>query len=222
MSTVYTILLWENLILKGEKYMYLDKFKIKNFRSILDSGFIETKNITSLIGENESGKTNVLLPLWKLNPVTISSDSKLKLIDDYPRKKYNDIYNADPNSDLKTQKFIEAEFVLSDQDKEFIEREFGINVDSILLSRDYNNQLYIELHDNGENSYYKQLNEISQNISAIIKKFEKEQDNNELCTDLKNLESNISKENIDKLSADLKKNNNDKCKKNSNVFGKLL
>lgn len=66
--------------------MYLDKFKIKNFRSILDSGFIETKNITSLIGENESGKTNVLLPLWKLNPVTISSDSKLKLIDDYPRK----------------------------------------------------------------------------------------------------------------------------------------
>lgn len=193
--------------------MYLDKFKIKNFRSILDSGFIETKNITSLIGENESGKTNVLLPLWKLNPVTISSDSKLKLIDDYPRKKYNDIYNADPNSDLKTQKFIEAEFVLSDQDKEFIEREFGINVDSILLSRDYNNQLYIELHDNGENSYYKQLNEISQNISAIIKKFEKEQDNNELCTDLKNLESNISKENIDKLSADLKKNNNDKCKK---------
>ena len=32
------------------------------------SGWIEVDNVTSLIGTNESGKTNLLLPLWKLNP----------------------------------------------------------------------------------------------------------------------------------------------------------
>lgn len=48
--------------------MKLLKFRVTEFRSVLDSGWIEVENITALIGTNESGKTNILLPLWKLNP----------------------------------------------------------------------------------------------------------------------------------------------------------
>ena len=44
--------------------MKLTKFKVTNFRSVDDSGWIEADAVTALIGVNESGKTNLLLPLW--------------------------------------------------------------------------------------------------------------------------------------------------------------
>lgn len=48
--------------------MILDSFRVTEFRSVQDSGWIDAEQITALIGTNESGKTNILLPLWKLNP----------------------------------------------------------------------------------------------------------------------------------------------------------
>lgn len=48
--------------------MILKSFRIKNFRSIKDSGKCYlSPNITVLAGKNESGKTNVLEALEKLN-----------------------------------------------------------------------------------------------------------------------------------------------------------
>ena len=48
--------------------MQLSSFRVTEFRSVQDSGWIDVEQITALIGTNESGKTNILLPLWKLNP----------------------------------------------------------------------------------------------------------------------------------------------------------
>jgi ABC-type branched-subunit amino acid transport system ATPase component len=48
--------------------MRLIRYKVTNFRSVEDSGWIETDRVTALIGVNESGKTNLLIPLWKFNP----------------------------------------------------------------------------------------------------------------------------------------------------------
>ncbi len=48
--------------------MKLVKYQVTNFRSVEDSGWIDVSDVTALIGENEAGKTNLLLPLWKLNP----------------------------------------------------------------------------------------------------------------------------------------------------------
>lgn len=42
-----------------QEMMKLLKFRVKNFRSVDDSGWIEVDNVTSLIGTNESGKTNL-------------------------------------------------------------------------------------------------------------------------------------------------------------------
>ncbi len=59
--------------------MLLTKFRVTEFRSVQDSGWIDAEQVTALIGTNESGKTNVMLPLWKLNP---AEDGKIDLQDD--------------------------------------------------------------------------------------------------------------------------------------------
>lgn len=64
--------------------MDLIKFKVTEFRSVVDSGWIDVEDITAFIGTNESGKTNILLPLWKLNPVI---GGQIELMDDLPRDK---------------------------------------------------------------------------------------------------------------------------------------
>jgi predicted ATP-dependent endonuclease of OLD family len=62
------------------------RFRVTKFRSVDDSGWIEVDNVAALIGTNESGKTNILLPLWKLNP---AKEGAIHPTSDYPRKNYN-------------------------------------------------------------------------------------------------------------------------------------
>ncbi len=56
--------------------MKLEAFRIKNFRSIVDTGWqnISPDNITCLIGQNESGKTSVLEGLKVFYTGIISED----------------------------------------------------------------------------------------------------------------------------------------------------
>ena len=86
--------------------MQLLAFKVTNFRSVKDSGWIEASEITALIGTNESGKTNLLLPLWKLNP---AKEGEIKLLSDAPRKDYN-AYRIMKDKPI----FIRARFQLSE------------------------------------------------------------------------------------------------------------
>jgi energy-coupling factor transporter ATP-binding protein EcfA2 len=65
--------------------MQLTKFKVTDFRSVHDSEWIETEQVTALIGVNESGKTNLLLPLWKLNP---AREGEIKPTSDFPKAHY--------------------------------------------------------------------------------------------------------------------------------------
>ena len=60
-------------------------FRIQNFRSILDSGWIDVDDIAAIVGKNESGKTSLLKALWKFNPY---NDSEAYVIDrEFPRGK---------------------------------------------------------------------------------------------------------------------------------------
>lgn len=74
--------------------MRLVRYKVNNFRSVKDSGWIEAGGVTGLIGVNESGKTNLLLPLWKLNP---ARDGGIQPTSDYPKRMFGDI-RANPSS----------------------------------------------------------------------------------------------------------------------------
>lgn len=86
--------------------MQLTAFRVTNFRSVRDSGWIDASEITALIGTNESGKTNLLLPLWKLNP---AKEGEIKLLADAPRKDYNAYRVME-----KKPVFIRARFVLAE------------------------------------------------------------------------------------------------------------
>lgn len=83
--------------------MKLTQFRVTNFRSVSDSGWLDTDDVTALIGVNESGKTNLLLPLWKLKP---AQDGEIKPTSDYPKTMFGEIRNAPGD-----YHFIEAEFI---------------------------------------------------------------------------------------------------------------
>lgn len=78
------------------------RYRVTNFRSVKDSDWLDLGRITALVGVNESGKTNLLLPLWKLNPV---ADGLLDPVSDYPKAMFAEIRNA-PDA----YRFILAEF----------------------------------------------------------------------------------------------------------------
>lgn len=82
--------------------MKLKRFKVTDFRSVKDSGWIEVDDVAALIGTNESGKTNLLLPLWKLNP---AKGGEINTTADYPRKHYVDFRNAEPQPTFITAIF---------------------------------------------------------------------------------------------------------------------
>lgn len=66
--------------------MTLKRFRVMNFRSIMDSGWIDCDDVTSLVGINEAGKSNVILALWKLHPVR---DGEIDALHDMPTKEYS-------------------------------------------------------------------------------------------------------------------------------------
>jgi predicted ATPase len=118
--------------------MKLIGFRVTNFRSVDDSGWIEIGDVTSLIGTNESGKTNLLLPLWKLNP---AKNGEIKPTADYPRKRYNEIR-------LMNEKpvFIEARFELPNSLATKIAQLTGSTAEEVKITaveRDFSGQYRI-------------------------------------------------------------------------------
>ncbi len=82
--------------------MKLSRFRVTNFRSVADSGWIDVDDVTALIGINESGKSNLLLALWKLKP---ANEGEIHLTSDCPRQLFTEIRH-DPSD----YAFIDAEF----------------------------------------------------------------------------------------------------------------
>ena len=65
--------------------MKLVSFRVQNFRSISDSGDITVAKLTSLVGRNEAGKSNLLLALQTLNPP--GGSTALSAIKNFPRQR---------------------------------------------------------------------------------------------------------------------------------------
>ncbi len=87
--------------------MKLLKFKVTNFRSVKDSGWIELDDVTALIGVNESGKSNLLLPLWKLKP---AREGVLHPTSDYPKSLFTAIREAPKDFAFISALFETAEY----------------------------------------------------------------------------------------------------------------
>lgn len=67
--------------------MLLKAAEVRQFKSIEDSGRVDIdKNVTVLVGQNESGKTAFLQALHKSRPV---DKTEFNLVEDFPRKRLN-------------------------------------------------------------------------------------------------------------------------------------
>lgn len=118
--------------------MILSKFRVTEFRSVTDSNWIEADKITAFIGTNESGKTNILLPLWKLNP---ASGGEINLKEDLPRDKFH-IYRSMKKKPI----FISAEYTLNEDEQKSIlaiaSRELS-GISTVTISRDFDGNYFM-------------------------------------------------------------------------------
>ena len=104
--------------------MKLLQFRVRNFRSVEDSGWIGCDDVTTLVGVNEAGKSNLLLALWKLNP---AYGGEINLLADMPRRIY-----STARSEPAEYTFIEADFELDeDASREIIRRCLMGNKESL-------------------------------------------------------------------------------------------
>lgn len=115
------------------------KFRVQNFKSIQDSGWIEVGDCSCLVGINEAGKTNLLLALWKLNP---ANDEPIIPLSDYPRKKFVD-YEENKGKEI----FVEAVFEFGESLTKEI-RKHLVNSEELYkqieISRDFAGNHYVQ------------------------------------------------------------------------------
>lgn len=103
--------------------MILTKYRVQNFKSVKDSGWIECTDVTTLVGVNEAGKTNLLRALWKLNPV---SGGEIDILHDAPVSsltKFRNIPDEIP--------FVSACFELEEADMEVVCHDLGFSITPI-------------------------------------------------------------------------------------------
>ncbi|MEZ5838135.1 MAG: AAA family ATPase [Geminicoccaceae bacterium] len=118
--------------------MKLTKFRVMNFRSVEDSGWLDVDDVTALIGVNESGKTNLLLPLWKLKP---ARDGEIQPTSDYPKTMFGQIRSAPGD-----YHFVEAEFETGTS-AAALAKVSGISVDeatTVIVTRFFDGEYSIE------------------------------------------------------------------------------
>lgn len=123
--------------------MKLDRFRVTNFRSIEDSGWIDCQDVTTLVGVNEAGKSNLIKALWKLKPVR---DGKVDELHDMPTSKLSEL--RERASEIA---FISAEFhVNENDDMNRISTEHGCcikNLEKICCTRYYDGHYGWEVND---------------------------------------------------------------------------
>lgn len=97
--------------------MLLKQVRIKDFRSINDTGFFDIEATkTVLVGPNEAGKTTILKAIESINPP--GGISKFDWLRDFPRSRVNAIQKGEIKpSDVTVA---EASFELTDSEKEML------------------------------------------------------------------------------------------------------
>ena len=120
--------------------MRLMLFRVQNFRSIWDSGWISCQNITAIAGVNEAGKSNILRALWKLKPA-FKQDNKI-LHSDIPRDRFDSIMESD-----ELPVFISAKFKLEPRDLGTLKKHFPHikPFDTCVVSRTLSGKYIVEV-----------------------------------------------------------------------------
>jgi hypothetical protein len=112
--------------------MKLNSYCVYNFRSVKDSGWVDCSEITTLVGVNESGKTNMLKALWKFNPVR---EGEIDILHDMPVTMLSELRNK-----TEEVKFISVKFDVDEDDNENLQELTNMEIeglDYVIVSRYY-------------------------------------------------------------------------------------
>lgn len=108
--------------------MKLREFRVREFRSIWDTGPIEVDDQTTcFVGKNEAGKTTVLTALYRTNPIR-KGDAGFDETYDYPKREVEDYRFAVENGERDEAVVVECLYELDDDDRRAIEEELGPKV----------------------------------------------------------------------------------------------
>lgn len=88
--------------------MEFKRFKVTNYRNIIDSDWIDLSQITAFVGQNESGKSNLFEALYRVNPIITSE--KYNFDEDWPVDKWGEKKNG------QKENVCIAEFSLSEEE----------------------------------------------------------------------------------------------------------
>lgn len=122
--------------------MKLVRYCVMNFRSVKNSGWIDCDDVTTLVGVNESGKSNLLLALWKLNP---ARGGEIDILHDMPVSELSTLRNR-----KNEVKFISAEFEMEKDCAEVISKNTGYKCEEgmrVIVSRFYDAAMGLSVSD---------------------------------------------------------------------------
>ncbi|MCK5138175.1 MAG: AAA family ATPase [Bacteroidales bacterium] len=162
--------------------MQLVAFRIQNFRSVVDSGWqqLSHDNITSLIGQNESGKTSILEALKAYHDGNLIEDM---LRSDLSLPEVTCRFNFQP-SDIENRidlKRLDPKIrkVIRSIEKISLKRHWEDDMDSHMVMGDELMEIYNETYDQikkRELKVYENLKNLSRGIAASSKSVNKAND----------------------------------------------
>ena len=105
--------------------MKLKQFRVREFRSIWDSGTIEVDDETTcFVGKNEAGKTTILTALYRTNPIR-PNDAEFDETYDYPKREVEDYRHAVESKERERAVVVECTYELEAEDQAAITEVFG-------------------------------------------------------------------------------------------------
>lgn len=88
--------------------MKFERFRVKNYRNIIDSGWIDVNQVTAFVGQNEAGKSNLFEALYRVNPIIPNSPYSIN--EDWPVDKWAEKKSA------KGKEVCRVEFSLDEEE----------------------------------------------------------------------------------------------------------
>jgi predicted ATPase len=119
--------------------VFLKSTRATRYKSINDSGLVEfDREVTCLVGKNESGKTAFLEAVYRLVPLQMGHPVAFDGLRDYPRRTYTRDRESVPGTTV-----IEATFTLEEEDVSEVEGVLGKGVLSlvdVVVLKNYKNE----------------------------------------------------------------------------------
>ncbi|MDG4604390.1 MAG: AAA family ATPase [Defluviicoccus sp.] len=119
--------------------MKFNAFRIRKYRSIQDSGWVELDDdLTCIVGKNQSGKTALLKALHKFNP---HLSEPYDMVREWPRGQRRDRSSK--------QVVCETRFVLDDEERKHLGDISGteISINTVVVTKDYDGNFEISVPD---------------------------------------------------------------------------